>query len=175
VGITVNTNANHATTACKQSIIRMTLSSRYQKTASTWLHTGTHQCAYDCLTVTSLTSRACWRAAQHQPLRLCQRDVAAVREGSDAQAAAVADVLVVVRNLGVADVDLAVLGLLIDQVPQLALPLEAGAALHTLVDEALDHVTRVHVDGAQGDELLAVQLAQVAVDELDQPNQLLHL
>lgn len=50
--------------------------------------------------------RAGGGTAKHQALRLGQRDVAAIREGRDAQAAAVADVLVVVRDLSVANVDL---------------------------------------------------------------------
>lgn len=47
-----------------------------------------------------------WCAAQHEALGLRQRDIAAVRERSDAQAAAVADILVIVFNLRVADVHL---------------------------------------------------------------------
>ena len=45
---------------------------------------------------------------QPQALRLRERDVAAVCEGGDAEAAAVADVLVLVPDLRVADVDLGV-------------------------------------------------------------------
>jgi hypothetical protein len=48
---------------------------------------------------------------------LCQGDVAAVSEGCDTQAAAVANVLIVVLDLSITDVDLAVLGLLILLVP----------------------------------------------------------
>ena len=43
---------------------------------------------------------------QHELLRLCERDVAAVRERRDAQAAAVADILIAIRDLRIADVHL---------------------------------------------------------------------
>ena len=52
------------------------------------------------------TCRPCRGAAKHQTLRLSEGDVAAIRQGSDAEAAAVANVLVVVLNLGVANIDL---------------------------------------------------------------------
>jgi hypothetical protein len=44
-----------------------------------------------------------------------------------------------------------------------------------LTNQALHHVARVHVNGAQRDELLAVKLGQVAVDELDQAAELVDL
>ena len=47
-----------------------------------------------------------WCTAQHEALGLREGDVAAVRERCDAQAAAVADVLVVVLDLRITDVHL---------------------------------------------------------------------
>jgi hypothetical protein len=54
----------------------------------------------------ALTCWPCWCTAQNQALRLCQRDVAAVCELRDAQAATVADVFVVVGDLCIAHIDL---------------------------------------------------------------------
>lgn len=44
-----------------------------------------------------------------------------------------------------------------------------------LTDEALEDITCMHIDGTQGDQLLAVQLAQISIDQLDQPTQLVDL
>eukprot|EP00951_Prasinocladus_malaysianus_P030099 scaffold281563_cov46-Prasinocladus_malaysianus.AAC.1 len=52
------------------------------------------------------TGRSGRGATQHQALGLGEGDVAAVRQGSDAQAATVANVLIVVTDLGITDVDL---------------------------------------------------------------------
>ena len=52
------------------------------------------------------TCRACRGAPQDEALRLRESDVASVRQGSDAQAAAVPNVLIVVAHLGVTDVHL---------------------------------------------------------------------
>lgn len=41
-----------------------------------------------------------------------------------------------------------------------------------LTYEALQHITCMHIDGAQRDQLLAVQLAQVTVDQLNESTQL---
>ena len=85
--------------------------------------------------------------SEAQPLSLSQRDVAPVSQRGDAQAPTDADVLVAVRDLGVANVDLKLPSLLVLQVTELGLPLETIALLHALVHEALHHITRVHVDG----------------------------
>ena len=136
------------------------------------------------------TCRPCGRAAEDEALCLGERDVAAVREGRDAQAAAVADELIAVQHLRVTDAYLrryvfqeksifasavklircqnpcrlcwerhctlkslslaylALLGLLLLGVPQLRLPLERGSAVDALIHEALQHVARMHVNGA---------------------------
>ena len=52
------------------------------------------------------TCRASRGTPQHQALCLGEGDVAAIREGSDAQAAAVANVLIAVWDLGVAHIHL---------------------------------------------------------------------
>jgi hypothetical protein len=44
-----------------------------------------------------------------------------------------------------------------------------------LTNKALQDVSRVHINGAEGDELLAVQLAEVAIDQLNQATQLIDL
>lgn len=41
-----------------------------------------------------------------------------------------------------------------------------------LTNEALQDITCMHISGAQRDEFLAVQLAEVAVDQLDETTQL---
>eukprot|EP00967_Tisochrysis_lutea_P032511 scaffold38437_cov20-Tisochrysis_lutea.AAC.10 len=55
--------------------------------------------------------------SQDQALRLGECDVAAICQGGDAQAAAVAHILVVVLYLCITDVDLAAPGLLVHEVP----------------------------------------------------------
>ena len=52
------------------------------------------------------TCRASRGATQDEALRLRERDVAAVRQRGDAQAAAVADVLIVVFDLRITDIHL---------------------------------------------------------------------
>ena len=114
------------------------------------------------------TCRASWGASQNQPLRLSQSDVAAICERCDTEAAAVANVLIGILDLSITDVDLSLLALFILVVAQLTLPLEAGLVLNTLLNEALDHVTSMHVNGTEGDELLAVVFGQLAVDDGDE-------
>eukprot|EP00951_Prasinocladus_malaysianus_P030100 scaffold281563_cov46-Prasinocladus_malaysianus.AAC.2 len=70
---------------------------------------------------------------------------------------------------------LSLTSLLIHVVAQLALPLEARACLHTLVNKPLDNVTGMYIDGTEGDELLAVVLGELAVDDVDEVHQLGHL
>ena len=99
---------------------------------------------------------------------MSQSNVASVCQRCDAQAATVANVLVCVLDLSVTDVDLGFLALLILVVAQLALPLEARLVLDTLLNQALDHVTGMHINGTQGDELLAVVLGELAIDDGDE-------
>ncbi len=80
-----------------------------------------------------------------------------------------------VSKVRVTDVDLSLLALLILVVPQLALPLEARLVLDTLLNQPLDHITSVHINGTEGDEFLAVVLGELAVDDGDQVCQLRHL
>jgi len=47
--------------------------------------------------------------------------------------------------------------------------------LSALTNEALEHITGVYVNCAKGDELLAVKLAQVTIDQLNQAAQLVDL
>jgi hypothetical protein len=76
--------------------------------------------------------------------------------------------LTATKNCGPYGPDLAQLGLLTDDIAHLALPLEAGGTLYSVVNEALDHITSMHVYCAQRDQLLSVQFAEVAINELNQ-------
>eukprot|EP00964_Phaeocystis_antarctica_P078965 scaffold49143_cov40-Phaeocystis_antarctica.AAC.2 len=105
---------------------------------------------------------------------LRERDVAAIGEGGDDEAARVAHVLVRVTELGIADVDEAVLLLVVPAVLELRLPGEGERAVDLVVVELehlvrvrvgvrLEHnVARVHVDGDEGLDLDALLLGQVA-------------
>ena len=75
---------------------------------------------------------------------LRERDVAAIGEGGDDKAARVADVLVRVTELGIADVDEAVLLLVVPAVLELRLPGEGKRAVDLVVVE-LEHLVRVRV------------------------------
>ena len=66
------------------------------------------------------------RAAEAEAERLRERDVAAVGERGDHEAAAVADVLVRVFELGVGDVDEAVARVVVPAVLELRLPREGS-------------------------------------------------
>jgi hypothetical protein len=67
-----------------------------------------------------------------------------------------------VAELGVANVDEAVLLLVVPAVLELRLPGESEGAVHLVVDELEDDVARVHVDGDERLDLDALLLAQVA-------------
>ena len=60
--------------------------------------------------------------------------------------------------------NLALLGLFMDDVAQLRLPLEAGDVFHTLVDEPAQHITCMNIDGTQRDECCTVEILQGFVD-----------
>ena len=72
----------------------------------------------------------------------------------------VAEVLVPVSELGIADVGKAVGLLVVPPVPELRLPHEGQRALDLVGDQLADDVSRVDVDGADGHDLLAVALGQ---------------
>ena len=143
------------------------------------------------------TCRAGGCTTKDQALRLRERDVAPVRQRRDAQAAAVANVLVVVLDLCVADVDLrsstsvdgfgccrsvqasashepdlALARLVVLRVAQLRLPLEGSHVVNALDHETLHHIARMHINGAQRNQLFAIIGAQLASDQLDQLAQL---
>lgn len=61
------------------------------------------------------------------------------------------------------------------RVSQLALPLECRAAVNSLVNQALDNISSVDIDGTQSDQLLALVGCQLAVDDGDQVCQLSYL
>ena len=103
---------------------------------------------------------------------MSQGDVASVCQGRDTQAPTVSNVLIGVLDLSITDIDLRLLALLILVVAQLTLPLEARLVLNTLVYQALDHISGMHVNGTQGDQLLAVILGQLSIDNGDEICQL---
>ena len=58
------------------------------------------------------------------------------------------------------------------RVSQLRLPLEGGHVVNALVYETLYHIARMHINGAQRNQLFAIIGAQLASDQLDQLAQL---
>ena len=58
---------------------------------------------------------------------------------------------------------------------ELAEPMKRQRILHLLAHQAGDDVAGVHVDGADGHDLLAVALAQFADEQVDQGVQLIDL
>lgn len=116
---------------------------------------------------TSLTCRASWSSTQHQPLCLSESDVASVRQWCDTQTATVPDILVGVLDLSITDVDLGLLALFVLVVAQLTLPLEAGLVLNALFNQSLNHISGMHINGTEGDELLAVILGELSIDDGD--------
>ena len=83
-----------------------------------------------------------------------------VSEGRDDEPWCVAQVLVAVLELSVADVDSAVLRHLVPPVPQLGLPGEVVAAHHLLGDHLADDVPGVDVHRADGHHLLPLPLRE---------------
>ena len=80
-----------------------------------------------------------------------------------------------VGELGVADVGEAVAHVVVPAVAELRDPDEGLRVVHLLEDDELHYVARVHVDGADGHDLLAVTSRQVADQHDDQVVQLDHL
>eukprot|EP00965_Chrysotila_dentata_P166754 5506558-Pleurochrysis_carterae.AAC.3 len=114
------------------------------------------------------------RAAHDEAQRLGQRDVAAVGQRRDDEAARVTHVLVRVAELGVADSDEAVLALLVPRVLELALPRKRVGRVHLLGDELLHHVARVHVDGDGGLDLGPLLLVELAEHHVRVGGEALH-
>ena len=92
------------------------------------------------------TGGAGGRAAKAQAERLRERDVAAIGKPGDHEAARVADVLVLVGELGVRDVDEAVALLLVPSELELRLPRKVARRLDALGDVLEHDVARVHLD-----------------------------
>ena len=106
--------------------------------------------------------RAGGRRAHREPARLRGGDVDAIGERRDHQAATVAEVLVAVRERGVADTDHAVVDVGVPVRAKLRHPLETRFVGFAVFDDADDHVARVRVDGDHVHDLLARGLVQVA-------------
>ena len=108
------------------------------------------------------------RAAQHEPQRQRERDVAPVRQRRDDEAARVADPLVAVPAAEVSDGDVNVARLRHPVEPELLRPDEAARAVRLHVDQLLDDVPAVHVERDERDDLCAEVGRQVAEHALDQ-------
>ena len=113
--------------------------------------------------------------AEREPAGLRGRDVDAVREGRDDEAGAVAEVLVPVGEHGVADLDAAVVDVGVPVGAELAAPLEARDVGLAGLDDAVDDVARVRVDGDHVHDLLALDLGELPARDLDQLGELLDL
>lgn len=114
------------------------------------------------------TCRSSRCSTKNQPLSLSQSNVASVCQRCDTQAATVANVFIRVLDLSIADVNLGFLALLVLVVPQLTLPLEARLVFYALFYQTLHHISSVHVNGTECNELLAVVLGQLPIDDGDE-------
>ena len=112
------------------------------------------------------TRRARGRAAQTEAERLRERDVAAVGEAGDHEAAWVAHVLVRVLELGVRDVDHAVALLLVPAELELRLPRKVARGLDALRNVLEHDVARMHLDGDERLDLGAHLAGHLAEDHL---------
>mmetsp|Transcript_20734 Transcript_20734/g.31850 ORF Transcript_20734/g.31850 Transcript_20734/m.31850 type:complete len:616 (-) Transcript_20734:4614-6461(-) len=104
---------------------------------------------------------------------LSEGDVTSIGERGDDETAAVADVLVVVVGHPIADArdtnSLLVLGVFELHVElELGLPDEHLLVLDLLDDEVLDHITLVHINGDNGDDLHTEVVVQRGSHSLDQ-------
>ena len=115
-----------------------------------------------------VTCRSSRSSTQDQPLCLSESDVASVCQGCNTQTTTVSYVFISVLDLSITDVDLGFLALLILVVAQLALPLEARLVLDTLLNQSLDHISRMHVNGTQSNELFAVIFGELSIDDGDE-------
>ena len=88
----------------------------------------------------------CWRTTHGQVQRLRQGDVASIGQRCDDQTWLIAEILVCIAKLSIANVREAILLLLVPAMSQLALPHEVVHALAFARDQFGHHVTRVYVD-----------------------------
>ena len=75
------------------------------------------------------------------------------------------------RHKHINDMQIQRLTYLLPVQPQLALPLERRRIGDLLLDQLIDDVTRVHLDGHQGDDLHALHLGEVGADGLGELGQ----
>ena len=114
------------------------------------------------------TCRSSRSPTQDQPLCLSESDVASVCQRCDTQTTTVSYVLIGVLDLSITDVDLGFLAFLVLVVAQLALPLEARLVLDALLNQSLDHIACMHINGTESDELLAVIFGELSIDDGDE-------
>jgi len=89
-------------------------------------------------------------------VNLCECDVTSIGERCDDESGSVAQVLVPVSELCVTDVGVTVHPVVVPPVSQLRLPHEGERALDLAGDHLAHDVAGVHVDGADGHDLLSV-------------------
>ena len=89
-------------------------------------------------------------------------------ERRDDETRRVPQVLVPVPELGVADVGIAIPVAVVPTVPELGLPHEGQSRLDFVGDEFSNHVPGVHVDGANGHDLLPVPFGERTEKKGDQ-------
>ena len=92
---------------------------------------------------------------------------APVSEWCDDKASSVTQVLVRVSELRVTDISETVPLFLVPAMPQLTQPRKRLCAINLLCNQFTDDVTRVHVNGADSHDLLAVALGQITQQHSD--------
>ena len=111
------------------------------------------------------------RPAQLQVQRPGEGHVAPVRHGGHDEAGLGAEVLVAINERRVHLLEDHVVGALLPVLAELHLPIEVGDGVRLLVDQDLDDVAAVHVDGDKRPGDLALQLIQVLPHDLRQVSQ----
>ncbi len=100
-------------------------------------------------------------------LPICQR--------SDHKPGCIAKILIGILELCITDIGKAILLLFIPSVSQLTQPLEGLRVIDLLVDQGGHNVTGVHVDGANGHDLLTVTFAEFTDQHVDESIELMDL
>lgn len=98
-----------------------------------------------------------------------------VGQRCDNEAGGVAQVLVRVQDLRIANVGEAVLDLVVPAMAELRQPHEGLRAVHLLQNHLGHHITCVDVNGAHGHDLLTVAFRQIPDQPVDERVQLLDL
>ena len=116
----------------------------------------------------SRPSRSSRRTAKVQLEAHGEGDVASIGEGGDDEPASIADPLVKVLAVVVADPNVDVRADLIPFEPQLLLPGEGSRTLRLVSNELVDHIAGVNVHGNERDDLGPIGSRQVSHHQLDE-------